>query len=144
LSSVEGNEGVYRTAWCHGAPGIALARLGGLGALDTTDIRTDIDIGLETTRRFGAGGVDHLCCGGMGRADVLIEGARRLGRPELLKAAHQQAGWAVRRAEREGGYRTQSGHGMVDPGFFSGVAGIGYTLLRLAHSESLPSVLLWG
>jgi len=63
---------------------------------------------------------------------------------EVLKAAHEQAGWAVRRAEGEGGYRTQSGHGMVDPGFFSGIAGIGYTLLRLAHSESLPSVLLWG
>lgn len=134
----------HRTAWCHGAPGIALARLGGLMALDTADIRTDIDIGLETTQRFGAGGFDHLCCGGMGRVDVLIEGARRLGRPELLKAAHQQAGWAVRRAQRAGGYRTQSGLGMVDPGFFSGTAGIGYTLLRLANSESLPSVLLWG
>jgi type 2 lantibiotic biosynthesis protein LanM len=142
-SSVEGEVGVHRTAWCHGAPGIALARLGGLKALDTADIRTDIDIGLETTQRFGAGGFDHLCCGGMGRVEVLIEGSHRLGRPELLKAAHQQAGWTVRRAERAGGYRTQSGLGMVDPGFFSGTAGIGYTLLRLAHSESLPSVLLW-
>lgn len=136
-------EDLHRTAWCHGAPGIALARLGGLSALDTADIRTDIDIGLETTQRFGAGGHDHLCCGGMGRVDVLIEGAGRLGRPELLKAAHQQAGWAVRRAQRAGGYRTQSGLGMVDPGFFSGTGGIGYTLLRLARPGSLPSVLLW-
>ncbi len=142
--SVQRDEAQHCTAWCHGAPGIALARLGGLMALDTADIRTDIDISLETTQRFGAGGVDHLCCGGMGRVDVLIEGARRLGRPELLKAAHQQAGWAVRRAQRAGGYRTQSGLGMVDPGFFSGTGGIGYTLLRLAHPESLPSVLLWG
>lgn len=134
---------MHRTAWCHGAAGIALARLGGLALLDDEDIRSDIVIGLETTQRFGAGGFDHLCCGGMGRVDVLIEGSRRLGRPELLKAAHQQAGRAVRRAQRAGGYRTQSGLGMVDPGFFSGTGGIGYTLLRLAHSESLPSVLLW-
>jgi type 2 lantibiotic biosynthesis protein LanM len=135
---------LYRTAWCHGAPGIVLARLGGLMALDTADIRADIDIGLDTIQRFGVGGFDHLCCGGMGRVDVLIEGARRLGRPELLTAAHRQAGWAVRRAQRAGGYRTQSGLGTVDPGFFSGTAGIGYTLLRLTNPESLPSVLLWG
>lgn len=133
----------HRTAWCHGAAGIALARLGGLVMLDNEDIRFDIAVGLETTQRFGAGGFDHLCCGGMGRTDVLIEGARRLGRPELLKAAHQQAGWAVRRAQSARGYRTQSGLGMVDPGFFSGIAGIGYTLLRLAHPGTLPSILLW-
>jgi lantibiotic modifying enzyme len=143
-SSEQLDEPLHRTSWCHGAPGIALARLGGLMALDTADIRSDIDIGLETTQRFGAGGFDHLCCGGMGRVDVLIEGAHRLGRPELLRAAQQQAGWAVRRAERAGGYRTQSGVGIGDPGFFSGTGGIGYTLLRLAHPDSLPSVLLWG
>jgi lantibiotic modifying enzyme len=98
---------------------------------------------LKTTHDFGIGGFDHLCCGGMGRVEALIEGSRSLARPELLKAAHQRAGWAVRRAQRAGAYRTQSGLGMVDPGFFSGIAGIGYTLLRLAKPESLPSVLLW-
>jgi lantibiotic modifying enzyme len=30
------------------------------------------------------------------------------------------------------------------PGFFRGMAGIGYQLLRLADPNSLPSVLLWG
>ncbi|MBI4862354.1 MAG: type 2 lantipeptide synthetase LanM [Candidatus Riflebacteria bacterium] len=136
-------QALHRTAWCHGAAGITLARLGGLMALDTPDIRAEIDIGLETTCGFGAGGFDHLCCGGMGRVEALIEGARRLGRPELLAAAHRHVAWAVRRAQRAGGYRTQSGLGLVDPGFFSGTAGIGYTLLRLARPESLPSVLLW-
>ena len=117
--------------------------MGGLAALDTADIRTEIDIALETTQRFGAGGFDHLCCGGMGRVDVLIEASRRLSRPDLLDAAHRQAGWAVRRAQGTGGYRTQSGVGMTDPGFFSGTGGIGYTLLRLANPAMLPSVLMW-
>lgn len=137
------DEAVHCTAWCHGAPGIALARLSGLAALDTADIRTEIDIALKTTQRFGAGGFDHLCCGGMGRVDVLIEASRRLNRPDLLEAAHRQAGWAVRRAQATGGYRTQSGVGMTDPGFFSGTGGIGYTLLRLANPAALPSVLMW-
>ena len=29
------------------------------------------------------------------------------------------------------------------PGFYQGLAGIGYELLRLAHPMELPSVLLW-
>lgn len=136
-------EAQHCTAWCHGAPGITLARLGGLAVLETAQIRADIEIGLQTTQRFGIGGVDHLCCGGMGRVDILIEAAQRLNRPELLQVAHRQAGWVVNRAQRTGSYRTQSGQGMTDPGFFSGLGGIGYTLLRLASPEPLPSVLLW-
>lgn len=131
------------TSWCHGAPGIVLARMGALAALDTPEIRAAINIGLTTTESFGLGGFDHLCCGSMGRVDILMEGARRLDRPELLKAAKRMAARAVRRAQRDGGYRTQSGLGMTDPGFFSGTVGIGYTFLRLAYPGTLPSVLMW-
>ena len=35
-------------AWWHGAAGIGLARLGGLPALDTAEIRQDIDMALQT------------------------------------------------------------------------------------------------
>jgi lantibiotic modifying enzyme len=34
--------------------------------------------------------------------------------------------------------------GVYSPGFFQGTAGIGYELLRIAHPDMLPSVLLWG
>ena len=111
--------------------------------LDTDDIRQEIDVALETTRRHGIGGCDHLCCGAMGRVDTMIEGACRLNRQDLLDAAHQQAASLVRRARRAGGYETQTGRGMTDPGFFSGISGIGYTLLRLIDPDALPSVLLW-
>ncbi len=134
---------VCRTAWCHGAPGIALARLGGLASLDTPGVRADVDAGLETTLRFGVGAFDHLCCGGAGRIDALIEGARRLHRPELLDAANRLAARMVRRARRASGYATQGGNGSVSPGLFHGTAGIGYTLLRLIAPDALPSVLLW-
>ena len=118
-------EDAYGGGWCHGAPGIALARMGALSAIDTPEIRSEIEIGLETTKHFGIGGLDHLCCGGMGRVDILIEGARRLSRPELFQTARHLAGATVNRAKRDGGFRTQSGIGMVDPGFFSGLSGIG-------------------
>jgi lantibiotic modifying enzyme len=37
------------TSWCHGAPGISLARIGCLASLDSVEIRRDIDYGLATT-----------------------------------------------------------------------------------------------
>ena len=39
----------FMTSWCHGAPGIGLARLGGLAILDTAEIRQEIAVALNTT-----------------------------------------------------------------------------------------------
>ena len=41
---------VYSTSWCHGAPGIALGRLGALPILDTPQVRKDISHALKATR----------------------------------------------------------------------------------------------
>ncbi|MFL5667359.1 MAG: type 2 lanthipeptide synthetase LanM family protein, partial [Ktedonobacteraceae bacterium] len=57
----------FMTTWCHGAPGIGLARLGGLSILDNAQIRKDIEIALQTTQAFGIQDMDHLCCGNLGR-----------------------------------------------------------------------------
>ncbi len=32
---------------------------------------------------------------------------------------------------------------MQNPGFFNGVSGVGYQLLRMTHPDLLPSILLW-
>lgn len=137
------NSDQFCTAWCHGAPGIALARIGGLDVLDSPQIRNDIVVGLRTTQQFGIGGLDHLCCGSMGRVEVLLEASLRLNMPDLSDAARRHAGLVAARADRTGGYHTQSGHGFTDPGFFSGLGGIGYTFLRLAFPKTLPSILMW-
>ena len=78
------------TRWCHGAPGIVLARLGGLAALDTPQVRSDITIGLETTRHHGLERLDHLCCGNLGRVEVLLTAGRQLGRDDLVRDAQTQ------------------------------------------------------
>lgn len=135
----------FTTSWCHGAPGIGLARLGSLKYLDSPEIRQEIDIALQTTQEFPWRGVDHLCCGNFGRVDVLLEGARRLSRPELLETVPKQIVWAMARAEQTGGFHLFHNipQGIFHPGFFRGIAGIGYQLLRLAEPDLLPSVLLW-
>ncbi len=141
----EPGEPAYQWQWCHGAPGIGLARLGGLSVLDTEQVREDIELAVQTTVEFGVRGVDHPCCGNLGRAELLLSAGRRLARPDLEEAARANAWRVVSRAERTGGFVL---HSMLpkqvdNPGFFQGKAGIGYELLRMARPDLLPSVLLW-
>ena len=135
----------FLTSWCYGAPGIALGRLGGLAMLDSEAIRRDIEMAVQTTRAAGVQGVDNLCCGSLGRADVLLLAASRLSRPDLAEVASTWAGQIVARAQESAAFVLHPllPKGVYSPGFFQGAAGIGYELLRIAHPEMLPSVLLW-
>lgn len=134
----------FMTAWCHGAPGIALARMGGLSILSTTQIEKNVVAALETTRKFSLQGKDHLCCGNFGRIEVLQVAAQTYNRQELSDLALLQASWVVDRANRRGSYHLFNNFikGIFHPSFFQGTSGIGYQLLRLAHPNLLPSVLL--
>ncbi|MFP5270959.1 type 2 lanthipeptide synthetase LanM family protein [Coleofasciculus sp.] len=135
----------YMTSWCHGAPGIGLARLGSLASLDTADIRAEIAIALDTTLQFSWQTIDHPCCGNCGRMEVLLVAAQKLLRPDLVETVKKQANWMARRAKQGGGFHLfpQFPQDVYNPGFFQGTAGIGYELLRLAYPDLLPSVLLW-
>jgi type 2 lantibiotic biosynthesis protein LanM len=135
----------FWTTYCHGAPGIGLARLGGLDALDTPDIRADIAAALTTTANFPSDGVDFLCCGNFGRIETLLTASRRLPQPDLLALARRQAAALIARQTAAGGFRVFEDlpPRVINPGFFRGIAGIGYELLRLTSPERFPSVLLW-
>lgn len=140
-----GAETGYMVAWCYGAPGIALARLGGLAMLDTPGIRADIDAAIATTLKAGAAPMDHCCCGSCGRAEALLVASQKLNRPELAEPARRLASWVVEQHTATGFHQLLSGlpAGTYHPGFFQGTAGIGYQLLRLVYPDQLPSVLLW-
>ncbi|HEX4488691.1 MAG TPA: type 2 lanthipeptide synthetase LanM, partial [Terriglobales bacterium] len=135
----------FMAAWCNGAAGIGLGRLGGLPILDAPSIRRDIANALETTRTTPLTDEDHICCGNMGRIDVLVEASRRLGRPELLDEARRSASILVRRARQTGRYALFAQvPGVTDSlSLFQGTAGIGYQLLRLAEPHRVHCVLLW-
>ncbi len=140
-------EPVFTTSWCHGAPGIALARIGSLDCIDAEDIRQDLDAALETTQTMlsNRGDVDHLCCGTLGRVETLWKAGQVLARPNLLEAAWQASTDMVYRARQRGSYYLFAGlpDGIDNPGFFQGAAGIGYQWLRLAYPDKFPSVLMW-
>ncbi|KST69184.1 type 2 lanthipeptide synthetase LanM family protein [Mastigocoleus testarum] len=133
------------TSWCNGAPGIALARLGGLSTLDSEVIRQDIEAALQTTGKIALHNIDHLCCGNLGYSEVFLIAGSQLQREELIELAQKQAAYVVERSEKTGYFQIFPGdfRGIYNPGFFQGTAGIGYQFLRLAYPELLPSVLLW-
>ena len=151
----------FMTSWCHGAPGIALARAAGLEVLDTPAVRRDVAVAVETTLRFGRGTIDTVCCGTCGRVEVLHTVAALTALPagstgsagstgwgpdasgeRLRTAARRLAAGTVARARQAGGYRALPNLPLAatPPGFFMGLAGVGYTLLRLVDPD-LPSVL---
>jgi type 2 lantibiotic biosynthesis protein LanM len=133
----------HMTSWCHGAPGIALSRLAALPILDTPQIRQDISHGLQATRLAGTQGVDTLCCGAMGRVEVLVVAAKELGDPACLQEARMMAATILRRSQPPGSYALGWKKAPYLAGFHQGMAGIGYEFLRLAAPASLPSLLLW-
>lgn len=135
----------FTVAWCHGATGIGLARIGGLPVLDTPLIRRDIEAALDATLLAGSQGVDHLCCGICGRVEMALTAAQRLARPELANEAALRAEQMLVRAEKRGAFflNAHLPRWVEHPRLFQGTAGIGYTLLRLAQPEALPSILLW-
>lgn len=130
-------------AWCHGRTGVGLARLGSLEVDATDEVRRDARRalrGVDPTTAFAA---DHVCCGNFGRVEFLLQAARTLDDPEPRRDAERLAMACIRRAGDAGQFSTQwqTDH-WHNPGFFSGEAGIGYSLLRLVD-HSLPCALLW-
>jgi lantibiotic modifying enzyme len=135
--------GVEFSGWCHGAPGIGMARIGGLGVVDDAGIRHDIAAALRTTSACEFSPLDHACCGNFGRAEALFLGGRILSMPEYEKQALSLTQRAVDRARATGHYGLGWDSGLYIPSFHQGMSGIGYQLLRFAEPEQIPCALLW-
>lgn len=137
----EAGRGFMHT-WCHGAPGIGMARL----ASGTGPERArDVQAALEATRKHGPGDVDGLCCGALGRAELFLLQTRAAPDDAALHDARLWAGQVLTRHQTTGRYSLtgKPGQEFFDPSFFRGLSGIGYQFLRIARPEALPSVLTW-
>jgi type 2 lantibiotic biosynthesis protein LanM len=135
------------TAWCNGAAGVGLARAFAETVLDDPRLAGEIAVAVDTTAQLGAAQADHLCCGNVGRADVLLTIGQMLPSRQPMRLGMQIAGSVVRRARDRAHFRLSTAGGEYEvftPGFFTGLSGIGYTLLRFADPRRLPSVLAFG
>lgn len=134
----------FMETWCHGAPGIGLARTAGLAILDTAEARRAIAAAVAVVRRVGTGGRDGLCCGNAGRIELLVSAARAGVDPALAELAARQISAVVERA-RASAYRFtgQGAHDIFDPSLFQGLSGVGYQILRVLEPDLVPCVLTW-
>ena len=130
----------FMSAWCHGAPGIGLARLGSLSYLDNPEIRAEIDVALRTTLAQGFGGNHSLCHGDLGNLELLLQASQVLPDPQW-KAQTARIASAILESIDQHGWLCGVPLGVETPGLITGLAGIGYGLLRLAEPERVPSVL---
>jgi type 2 lantibiotic biosynthesis protein LanM len=128
-------------AWCHGAPGIGFGRIAVRRALDEAELEGEIRAALSSTREEGFGGSHCLCHGDLGNLDLLLSAARALGDRELGDTASRLAA-GILATVATGGPRCGGNADQEIPGLLTGLAGIGYGLLRAADPEAVPSVLL--
>ena len=136
----------YGQTWCHGAPGIGLARLGGMPMFDNPQVRQDIRVALETTSNLFNNGLDTLCCGNAGRWELLLKAGTELQEAKWVDQAIEEAYRTTQQRMINGRFQLpydMGDHGEIfQVGFFHGLSGIGYQLLRTIN-PALPSVLLW-
>jgi type 2 lantibiotic biosynthesis protein LanM len=131
-------------AWCNGAAGMGLARLAVLERVDRADVREAAVRAARATLAAGAADQDQICCGSLGRVELLLGAGPRLGLPAMEAAGRRLRSEVVCGALRRGRFLGGLAGGVAfHPGFFQGTAGIGYQLLRAAEPELLPAVLLW-
>ena len=139
-------------AWCHGAPGIGMARLD-LHRLwpQEPEILAEAEIAIHTTAATLAPasaqrlGNFSLCHGEGGNADLLIIAADLLDRPELRSQAEAVGICGIEQCEDRGLPWPCGVPGAGEtPNLMLGAAGIGYFLLRLYDSKNTPTVLLPG
>jgi lantibiotic modifying enzyme len=132
------------TAWCHGAAGIGLGRTLARDVLSDEEISAEIERAVTATAQVKLGRSDHLCCGNLGRAEILFTIGQELQRVECLTAGVEISRGVIERALGRGHFAQPSSpfeYCVFDPGFFRGLAGIGYQMLRFLAPARLPSVL---
>ena len=120
-------------AWCHGAPGIGLARADVAALADDAEIAADLELALASTVAEGFGSNHSLCHGDLGNLELLL-----VARPE--QAGPVAAG--VLASIADAGPQCGTPGRIETPGLMTGLAGIGHGLLRLHAPDSVPSVLL--
>jgi type 2 lantibiotic biosynthesis protein LanM len=128
-------------AWCHGAPGIGLARLGSLQYVDDADMRVEIEAALQTTLAHGFGMNHSLCHGDLGSLETVFMAARVLGDARYEQEAERLIA-AILGSINTHGWLTGIPFYVETPGLMTGLAGIGYELLRMAYPDRVPSILL--
>jgi lantibiotic modifying enzyme len=135
-------------AWCHGAAGIALARLRALQLLPRH--RKELSLGVRRAIRSTAAALNALpdyadaspCHGMAGLTEALVYATHVLG--EKRHAAVASTRWkALARLHRDAAaWPCGVASGRNNPSLMLGYAGVGYALLRTDRPQQTRSLLV--
>ena len=121
-------------AWCHGAPGVGMARLATPLHAVSGQVQADVATALARTEAGGFGGFHNLCHGDLGNTELLLLAGDQGG---ALRRAHT----VLEHHRQAGAWSCGTPDGVETPSLLTGIAGIGFQLLRLADPARVPSLL---
>lgn len=130
-----------QATWCHGAPGIAMARLVTLGHTPDPWVEQEARSALAHCLHAPALDNDSLCHGALGNLDTLMHAAVAFPRERLWTDKVCREMSDLTSALEHRGLRCARPNYVTVPGLMTGLSGIGYGALRLASPEVFPSVL---
>lgn len=104
-------------------------------------VRSEVDVAIRTTIKSGFGLNHSLCHGDLGNLELLIMAAESFDDPELRSQVDKLAASILENIEDQG-WTTGIPSGVESPGMMTGLAGIGYGLLRLADPARVPSIMV--
>ena len=131
-------------AWCHGAGGILLSRISLLGNIDNeTDeiVKEDIRNAVKTMQSHKYLQNPCVCHGRAGNAEILLTYGQQF-QDQIASSTAKHFYSRLVGSVNSGTFECSRPYlyGFNIPGFMTGLAGIGYSLLRLLD-PTLPSVL---
>jgi type 2 lantibiotic biosynthesis protein LanM len=127
-------------AWCHGAPGIGVARLVALKHIDHPFIHQDLQRAIQATLNYGPGANHCLCHGDLGNLDFLFQASQLTGNQELIQKVDDWTNQILASMDKYG-WLCGVPLAVESPALMNGLAGICLGLLRTAEPDLVPSVL---
>lgn len=126
--------------WCCGVSGLTVARIRA-----NDHLREELAVEVEHSSELLASGLENsdvICHGTFSKVGTLNFLSEQTT-PVSPRAARSLACAAVERRQDVGNYQVPFGglSGTPNSGFFTGLSGIGYTLLRVLSDEPLPFIM---
>ncbi|RBP02480.1 type 2 lanthipeptide synthetase LanM family protein [Rossellomorea aquimaris] len=127
--------------WCHGSAGIGLSRALTNTYYQDNNLISEMNTAAKNILKQGLKTDDGICHGNMGDTELYLTLYKQLKDPSHLHTAHAITQSVLDRMKQKGSYALRDIPGFDAIGLFTGQAGVGYQLLRLAKPESVPSLL---
>lgn len=136
-------KGVNPVAWCHGASGILLSRIYMYDCIEDKEFKqlicADIDNAVKSCIKFGYRNNYCLCHGDFGNVEILREYAMKFKDKETEELCNNLI-VSMTKEVMVKEWHCGLPNEYENPGFMTGISGIGYSLLR-RYCPQLPNIL---